>query len=80
MALAVASSGIAATLLNGGRTAHSTFKLPLNVSLQQKKACSIRKNGPLGKLLQEVCFVVWDECTMSHRAHIEAIDRTELRI
>ena len=27
-ALAVASSGIAATLLPGGRTAHSTFKLP----------------------------------------------------
>ena len=31
VALAVASSGIAATLLSGGRTAHSTFKLPLNV-------------------------------------------------
>jgi PIF1 helicase. len=27
--LAVASSDIAATLLEGGRTAHSTFKLPL---------------------------------------------------
>jgi len=30
-ALAVASSGIAATLLSGGITAHSTFKLPLNI-------------------------------------------------
>jgi len=29
IALAVASSGIAATLLVGGRTAHSTFELPL---------------------------------------------------
>lgn len=28
IALAVASSGIAATLLPGGRTAHATFKLP----------------------------------------------------
>jgi hypothetical protein len=28
VALAVASSGIAATLLSGGRTAQSTFKLP----------------------------------------------------
>jgi len=28
VALAVASSGLAATLLSGGRTAHSTFKLP----------------------------------------------------
>jgi hypothetical protein len=29
VALATASSGIAATLLPGGRTAHSTFKIPL---------------------------------------------------
>ncbi|XP_025414746.1 uncharacterized protein LOC112686595, partial [Sipha flava] len=32
IALAVASSGIAATLLEGGRTAHATFKLPLNLT------------------------------------------------
>ncbi|GBP96299.1 Chimeric ERCC6-PGBD3 protein [Eumeta japonica] len=31
IALALASSGIAATLLEGGRTAHSALKLPLNV-------------------------------------------------
>ena len=31
IALAVASSGIAATLLDGFRTAHSGFKLPLNI-------------------------------------------------
>ena len=30
IAIAVASSGIAATLLKGGITAHSTFKLPLD--------------------------------------------------
>jgi len=48
--LAVASSGIAATLLAGGRTAHSTFKLPLTVSLQKDSACFIRENGPLGKV------------------------------
>ncbi|XP_068994247.1 uncharacterized protein [Neodiprion pinetum] len=75
-ALAVASSGIAATLLNGGKTAHSTFKLPLAVSLEQQSVCSIRKNGPLGKLLQDTSLIIWDECTMSHRAHVEAVDRT----
>ena len=76
VALAVASSGIAATLLSGGRTAHSTFKLPLNVLFDTEYVCPIRKNGPLGKILQETSFVVWDECTISHRSHIEAIDRT----
>lgn len=33
IALALASSGIAATLLDGGRTAHSALKLPLNVQV-----------------------------------------------
>ncbi|GFW41455.1 ATP-dependent DNA helicase [Trichonephila clavipes] len=32
MAVAVASSDIAATLLAGGRTAHSDFKLPLDLA------------------------------------------------
>lgn len=32
IALVVASSGIAATLLEGGHTAHSAFKLPLNLA------------------------------------------------
>lgn len=33
IALALAASGIAATLLDGGRTAHSALKLPLNVQV-----------------------------------------------
>src|SRR5256885_9466971 len=32
IALAVASSGIAALLLDGGRTAHSRFKIPLVIN------------------------------------------------
>lgn len=75
-ALAVASSGIAATLLSDRKTAHSTFKLPLAVSLEQQSVYSIRKNGPLGKLLQDTSLIIWDEYTMSHRAHVEAVDRT----
>ncbi|XP_068994023.1 uncharacterized protein [Neodiprion pinetum] len=76
IAIAVASSGIAATLLRGGKTAHSNFKLPLSVNLEQQSTCSIRKNGSLGELLQDTSLVMWDECTMSHRAHIEAVNRT----
>lgn len=76
IALAVASSGIAATLLLGGKTAHSTFKLPLSASLHQESVCSIRKNGTIGKLLQQVSIIMWDECTMSHRTHVEAVNRT----
>ena len=75
LALAVASSGIATTLLAAGRTAHSTFKLPLTVSLHKASVCSICKNGPLGKVLQDVSLIIWEQCTTIHRAHIEALDR-----
>ncbi|CAI6377510.1 unnamed protein product [Macrosiphum euphorbiae] len=55
----LASSGVAATLLNDGKTAHSTFKLPLSVNLEQQSICSNRKNGPLGKLLQDASLIKW---------------------
>ncbi|GFX95214.1 ATP-dependent DNA helicase [Trichonephila clavipes] len=50
--LAVASSGIAATLLSGGRTAHSVFKFPLNLASEETPTCKISKNSPRGTLLQ----------------------------
>ncbi|XP_044575115.1 uncharacterized protein LOC123258925 [Cotesia glomerata] len=43
IALTVASSGIAATLLDGGRTAHSAFKLPLNIQNNPDAVCNIKK-------------------------------------
>lgn len=46
IAFAVASSGIAATLLDGGRTAHSALKLPLNYNFTDTPTCNIgRKSG-----------------------------------
>ena len=41
--LAVASSGIAATLLQGRRTAHSTFKLLLDLKRNDNAMCNICK-------------------------------------
>jgi hypothetical protein len=43
IAIAVASSGIAATLVHGGPTAHSTFKLPLDRSHCERPVCNIDK-------------------------------------
>ena len=81
IAIAVASSGIAATLLHGGRTAHSTLKLPLNLTQCEAPLCNISKGTGEAKVLQECELIVWDECTMSHRQALEALDRTlqELR-
>ncbi|CAH2226617.1 jg9019, partial [Pararge aegeria aegeria] len=76
VAVAVASSGIAATLLNGGRTAHSVLKLPLNLAHEEMPVCNITKNSDRGRMLQQCKLLVWDECTMSHKRAIEALDRT----
>ena len=46
--IAAASSGIAATLLNGGRTAHSFFGLP--IPILNTSMCNITLNTKLGKL------------------------------
>ncbi|XP_073538443.1 uncharacterized protein [Phyllobates terribilis] len=75
IALAVAFSEIAATLLKGGRTAHSTFKLPLNLSHSDSPMCNIAKGSGLAKLLQKCSAIIWDECTMSHKRALEAVDR-----
>ena len=64
IALAVASSGIAATLLTGGKTAHSVFKLPLDINRYELPTCTIQKNTARARLLSLAKVVVWDECTM----------------
>ena len=64
IALAVASSGIAATLLDGGKTAHSAFKLPLNLMRVETPLCNISKQSNMAQVLKETKLIVWDECTM----------------
>ena len=76
IALALASSGIAATLLEGGRTAHSALKLPLNMQSNEFQSCNISKKSAMAKVLQQCQLIVWDECTMAHKKSLEALDRT----
>ncbi|XP_076054509.1 uncharacterized protein LOC143033209 [Oratosquilla oratoria] len=65
IALAVASSGIASTVLHGGRTAHIMFKIPL-MDYNEVCACSIKKNSELAKLLSMTSLIVWDEVVMAN--------------
>ncbi len=74
IALAVASSGIAAQLLDGARTAHSRFKIP--IILQSYSTCNIRIQSDHAKLMQNTSLILWDECPMMHRHAFEALDRT----
>ncbi|GBP16800.1 ATP-dependent DNA helicase pif1 [Eumeta japonica] len=76
IALALASSGIAATLLDGGRTAHSALKLPLNLNTIDTPTCNISRSSAMGKLLMQCKLIVWDECTMAHKKSLEALNFT----
>ena len=75
IALAVASSGIAATLLVGGRTAHSTFKLPLDLAINETPVCNVGKNTKEAGLIKQAKIILLDECSMLHKRGVEAIDR-----
>ncbi|CAA0810729.1 Unknown protein [Striga hermonthica] len=73
IALATATSGIAASILSGGRTAHSRFKIPIDLSTSC--TCRISKQSSLGCLIRESKLIVWDEAPMAKRDAIEALDK-----
>jgi ATP-dependent DNA helicase PIF1 len=72
--LVVASSGIAALLLPGGRTPHSRFKIPLEI--KQNYMCNVKKNTNLSELIIQSFLIIWDEASVNHSYYFEALDRT----
>lgn len=76
IALGIASSGISATLLDGGRTTHSALKFPLNIQSNENAVCNIKKHSSMAKVLQKCYIIIWDECTMAHDHSLEAFDKT----
>ncbi|XP_042757697.2 uncharacterized protein LOC122197551 [Lactuca sativa] len=72
--LNVASSGIASLLLIGGRTAHSRFNIPIN--LTEDSFCKINPKSDLASLVRKASLIIWDEAPMVHKHAFEALDRT----
>ncbi|GAB2289108.1 hypothetical protein Dimus_038038 [Dionaea muscipula] len=72
--ISVASSGIASLLLVGGRTAHSTFCIPL--SIHEDSVCGFSKQSLHADLFRETKLIIWDEVPMQHKHCVEAVDRT----
>lgn len=75
IALAVASTGIASSLLTGGTTAHRQFKIPLDLDKDDKPTCNVEKGTALAKLIQDTALIVWDECAMVHKKAFESVGR-----
>jgi hypothetical protein len=63
IALALALSSIAATLWEGGRTAHSALKFPLNMQINETPTFNHLRNSTTANMLQQRKLIVQDECT-----------------
>ena len=75
IALACAYSGVAAQLLEGGTTAHSRFKIPLETSDTMTAGMSLRSNSTKPELIRKAKLLIWDEISMSHKHIVECVDR-----
>ena len=72
--LPVATSGIEALLLPNGRTAHSRFRIPLDVTAES--TCEIKHGTQSAELLQKTSLIIWDEAPMTNKYCFEALDKT----
>ncbi|XP_046666819.1 uncharacterized protein LOC124358560 [Homalodisca vitripennis] len=75
VALAVASSGIAARNMAGGTTAHSMFRLPLDLG-HGTGVWNITNGSQRAELIRAAQLIVFDEAPMAHRYIFEMIDRS----
>ncbi|GKF54120.1 ATP-dependent DNA helicase PIF1-like protein [Tanacetum coccineum] len=54
---------IASLLLDGGRTAHSWFAIPITVV--EDSMCTIAADSDLADLIRETKLIIWDEALMT---------------
>jgi hypothetical protein len=73
-AIATATSGIAASIMLGGRTAHSRFRIPIKID--NNTMCSFTKQSDTAELLRRAALVIWDEVAMTKRQVVETLDKT----
>jgi hypothetical protein len=74
VAIGVTSFGIVALLLEGGRTSHSVFKIPIGIG--RDSMCSILVQSDYAKLHREAKLIIWDEAPAQHLHYAKAIGQT----
>ncbi|KAK8811535.1 hypothetical protein WA158_003269 [Blastocystis sp. Blastoise] len=70
--LAVAFTGIAATLLSGGSTSHSVFGLTLD--LNEMSISHITRSSAKANDLRKCAIIIWDEAPMASIYALEVLD------
>ena len=66
-------TGIAATLLSGGRTVHALFKLP--VTILDTSVCNVTPTSSHAAFLRSVTMFIIDEASMVLGSALNAIDK-----
>ena len=74
IAIVCSSSGISALLLRGGRTAHSTFRIPVH-QLDGDSICALDPDSETAGEIRDSALTVWDDSLMQDRHCFEAVDR-----
>jgi PIF1-like helicase/Helitron helicase-like domain at N-terminus len=70
---AIAWTGIAATLLIGGRTVHKAFRLSLR--LNEDTIAGYPLESPQSEAIKRTSIFIWDEAPMSNKLALHAIDK-----
>ncbi|KIH64075.1 Ulp1 protease family, catalytic domain protein [Ancylostoma duodenale] len=72
--IAVASTGIAATLLQNGHTAHSVFRLPVS-NLSFESTANVDASSVLAQRFRDTDVIIWDEISMQTRYAVECAEK-----
>ncbi len=72
--LGVASSGITSLLLLGSKTAHSRFKI--SIDLHDESTYNITQQMKVVELVCKADLIIWDGALMMHHRAFEVVDRT----
>ncbi|XP_022180453.1 uncharacterized protein LOC111040747 [Myzus persicae] len=72
--LCVAFIGIAASLMDGGMTVHSTFGLPFG-TLTDDSTSTITMQSERARKIRDAALIVWDEAPMSPGLQLTVVDR-----
>jgi hypothetical protein len=75
IALATASTGVAAILLEGGRTLHSRAKVPLICDTSSSCNINMRTRNGLAQLWRNTDLLICDEVSMLSRDVLECVNR-----
>ncbi|CCL99864.1 uncharacterized protein FIBRA_01889 [Fibroporia radiculosa] len=77
--LPTATSGFASQLYPGGKTTHSTFKVPVDDEIVDLES-PIEAHDPRGELIREAAVIIWDEAPMAKSSVLKCVEETCRRV